>query len=109
MINWKVKNARRETQTGLVTMVNVVLVAEQNGVIVEHEIDVVLPLKNADSPDFVPFEQLTESQVIDWVKQAMKAEGVAHAEADVQVKLQNKTTPAMADGVPWGLDTSKGI
>ena len=108
MIIWKIKNAKRHSDTGLVSLVSIDLIAQNSDLAIEHQIDIPLPPKDAASADFVPFEQLTEGQLIDWAKQAMKPEGVAYAESDATVKLQNKANPIMADGTPWDLNTSKG-
>lgn len=104
MITWKIKNTRRNVDTGLVTMVSVELSSSEENVSIEHQVDVALPLNDPASRDFVLFDQLTEDQVLDWAKQTLTAEGVASAEADAIAKLQQKISPITANGLPWVLN-----
>jgi hypothetical protein len=74
-----------------------------------YEFDVVTTSKaeNFVSVDFVggnftPFDQLTEAQVIDWVKSALGDAGVAETlaliDADIEAKLN---PPIIKINVPW--------
>ena len=56
---------------------------------------------DAASPDFIPFESLTEDTVIGWVKAAMGAETVAAHEANVAAQIEAAKAPKTAAGVPW--------
>ena len=51
------------------------------------------------SPDFTPYDQLTEEQVLGWVW----ADGVDQdaTEAALQANIDAQITPTTADGVPW--------
>ena len=51
------------------------------------------------SPDFVPYDQLTEEQVLGWVWN----DGVDKdaTETALQAKIDAQITPTTADGVPW--------
>lgn len=59
------------------------------------------PSKDPADPTFVPYEQLTEAQVIEWVKDAMGAEQVAAHEASVAAQIDAQKNPVSAAGVPW--------
>ena len=48
-----------------------------------------------------PFEQLTEAQVIGWVKEALGAETVAAHEAAVAAQIAEAKAPKVATGMPW--------
>lgn len=48
-----------------------------------------------------PYEQLTEAQVIGWVKESMGAETVAAHEANVAAQIAAAKAPVTAAGVPW--------
>ena len=50
---------------------------------------------------FVAFPQVTEAQVIEWVKAAMGPEGVAALEASLDAQIAAIQTPATATGMPW--------
>ena len=54
---------------------------------------------DASSPDFVPYDQLTEEQVLGWVWN----DGVDKdaTEAALQAKIDAQMNPTTADGVPW--------
>ena len=51
------------------------------------------------SPDYTPYEDVTESQVLDWVW----ADGVDKdaIEASLQAKIDGQINPTQAAGVPW--------
>ena len=48
-----------------------------------------------------PYEQLTEAQVIGWVKEALGAETVAAHEANVAAQIAAAKAPVVTAGVPW--------
>ena len=48
-----------------------------------------------------PFEQLTEAQVIGWVKAALGEETVAAHEAAVAAQIAEAKEPKVATGMPW--------
>ena len=52
---------------------------------------------------FVAFPQVTEAQVIQWIKDAMGTEGVAALEAGLDVQIAQIQTPSTATGMPWFL------
>jgi hypothetical protein len=52
--------------------------------------------------DLIPFADLTEEQVIGWVKEKLGDEAVANVEATLQDQLDEKHAPTKAAGVPWG-------
>jgi len=53
--------------------------------------------------DFVAFPQVTETQVIGWIQDAMGSEGVASLEASLDAQIAAIKTPATATGMPWFL------
>lgn len=59
------------------------------------------PAKDPEDPTFVPYSQLTEAQVVAWVKDAMGQDQVAAHEAAVQAQINAKLNPTSAAGVPW--------
>ena len=53
---------------------------------------------DASSPDFVPYEDLTEADVLAWVW----ADGFKDATEDaLQAKIDAEKNPTTASGVPW--------
>lgn len=59
------------------------------------------PAKDPADSGFVPYEQLTEAQVLGWVKEQMGEETVAAHEAAVQAQIDAQANPTTAAGVPW--------
>ena len=56
---------------------------------------------DATATGFVAFPQVTETQVINWIKAAMGTEGVASLEASLDAQIAAIKTPATATGMPW--------
>ena len=54
-------------------------------------------------PDnLIPFADLTEDVVIDWVKEALGGdEKIAEVEAALQARIDEMITPTKEAGVPW--------
>jgi hypothetical protein len=52
--------------------------------------------------DFTPFEKLTETQVIDWVKSGLGDAGIAETLAVIDADIQAKLNPPIVKmNVPW--------
>jgi len=55
-----------------------------------------------ERPDtLIPFDDLTEDMVINWVKEKFGDEKVSEIEAALQSQLDEKHAPTKASGVPW--------
>jgi len=53
---------------------------------------------DADSDGFVAFEDLTESQVLEWVYEALDKEAV---EASLATQIEAQKAPVTMVGLPW--------
>lgn len=52
--------------------------------------------------DLIPFSELTEEQVVGWLKQALGGDDkVAEIEAALQAQLDEQHAPTKAQGLPW--------
>ena len=60
-----------------------------------------LPHKDHTDPTFIPYQDLTETQVIEWVKEEMGANQVSAYEAAVQGQIDAQINPSTASGTPW--------
>jgi len=49
----------------------------------------------------VAYEDITEAQVVEWVKKAMGAEQLAELEANLDSQIEALKNPTQAAGVPW--------
>lgn len=59
------------------------------------------PAKDPSDPSFIPYDQLTEAQVLQWVFDAMGADTVAAHETNVAAQIAAQKNPTTAAGVPW--------
>jgi hypothetical protein len=66
-----------------------------------YEGSVDLPLKNASDDSFIPFESLSESQVVEWVKTQCGEDNMNIWYEELKTKVQNQKTPLIANGLPW--------
>lgn len=48
---------------------------------------------------FVPFEDLTEAMVIEWVKDSLDVDAI---EAGLTAQIEDQKAPKVVAGVPWG-------
>ena len=53
---------------------------------------------DASAPDFVPFDQLTEADVLAWVWSSMDKDAT---EAALTAKIEEQKAPQTVAGVPW--------
>lgn len=58
------------------------------------------------SKSFIPYEDLTEENCIDWVKADLGSESVASIEARISSDLDEQVNPTDAAGVPWATETT---
>ncbi len=54
---------------------------------------------DSESPDFVPFEELTEADVIGWLE--AKEDWAAELEQRLDAELDRLKNPPVLHGVPW--------
>ena len=56
---------------------------------------------DASSPDFVPYDQLTEANVLAWVWSSMDKDAT---EAALAAKIEEQKAPATVSGLPWAAE-----
>ena len=58
------------------------------------------------SSTFIPFEELTEAIVLEWVKTTVGEEKITEIETSMETRLEEriekKTNPEFLTGTPWG-------
>ena len=55
-----------------------------------------------NKPDYVPYADLTEAQVVEWVQASLGAETVAATEENVLQQIENqKNPPIVTPPLPW--------
>jgi hypothetical protein len=58
-------------------------------------------LGEPDSSSFIPFNQLTKEEVVNWVLSALGVDQVVSIEESLHNQIQQKLHPTSAVGVPW--------
>jgi hypothetical protein len=60
-----------------------------------------VPAKDPSDPTFIPFDQLTEAEVKQWVLQTMGEEQVAALQTNLNKQIESQKHPVTATGLPW--------
>lgn len=101
---WQIVNLKRTPDTELVFEVTYVMnfTHEQES---DRHVGVITFTGNASDPAFVPYEELTEAIVKQWIEDKLGAEKIAEIEASMLAKLQvqhnKRTNPEYLMGTPW--------
>lgn len=94
-IKWKIKSLERLIETGAVTCVHFYVYVDDNG---EPYAETSVQKLDLTGEVTTPYADLTETQVIGWVKDALGAEAVTAAETGA---AQYIPTTGHAEGLPW--------
>jgi len=101
---WKIAQLKRIPDTGLVTYVTYIMNFELEGEI-DRLVGSITLTGDVNDPDFIPFENLTEEDVIAWVQADLGAVEISTIEADYQAQLEerilNNQNPEFLEGTPW--------
>jgi hypothetical protein len=60
-----------------------------------------VPAKDPSDPTFIPFDQLTEAEVKQWVLDTMGEEQVEALQANLAGQIEALKHPTQATGLPW--------
>ena len=101
--NWKIAGMKRIDATGLVVDVTYIFNAEEDG-IMDRKVGNVTFSGSPSEPGYIPYEDLTESDVLGWVYAKLGSEKVA-IETSVTTRVQELVTQKQqnpySQGVPW--------
>jgi hypothetical protein len=100
-MEWKVVQLDRVPATGEIKTVHWEVVEAQGAVNGKSYGTCDLIPKSASDPTFIPYENLTQAQVIQWVKDSLGPDEVAKYEASVQRQIDAQKAPALTSGLPW--------
>lgn len=67
------------------------------------------PEPNPEDPNFIPYENLTEEQVVTWVKDKLGEEEVTRIETRLIQEASEKLTPTELSGTPWQAATEAPV
>lgn len=93
-ITWSIDNLDRQTTDGLVTTAHWRVSAVDG----EHTAGAYGSVGFTRGDDFIPFEELTEAQVLAWVKAQLEVEQIEAALAQI---IAEQKLPTKVSGTPW--------
>ena len=99
-ITWNIVNMERELNDGFVIVAHWTCTASQDMQSAQVYGSQSFPYDPSE-PGFIPYDQLTEAEVIGWVQTAMGPETVAATEANAEQQLNQLINPTTANGLPW--------
>jgi hypothetical protein len=102
-MNWKISQLDRSLPDGMVLTAHWNVSKTDGAASGSVYGTVSFAAKDPSDPDFIPYDKLTEAQVVGWVKEAMGADQVAAHEAAVQAQIDKQLNPTSASGVPWAV------
>lgn len=101
---WKIAQLKRNPTNGLVFEVTFIMNFELENETDRHVGSVELTGDPA-SPSFVPYEELTEAIVLNWVKEELTQTKITEietsAEARLEDRIEKKANPEFLIGTPW--------
>lgn len=100
-MNWTISQLERTLPDGVVYIAHWRLTKEQDGKVGTAYGTVSFPAKDPSDPEFVPYDQLTEAVVVEWVKAALGTEQVTALETSVQEQINTQLNPTTCAGLPW--------
>ena len=56
---------------------------------------------DSSKEDFIPYEDLTEEVVVQWVKDKLGEEYITNLEAGLAAQIEDQKAPKVASGLPW--------
>jgi hypothetical protein len=102
--NWKILNLKRVPSNDLVTQVSYVINFKLENQEDRHIGSIELEGDVTD-PNFIPYENLTEAKVLEWVKSSIGEEKITELETSFSTRLQERidriNNPEFLQGTPW--------
>lgn len=95
---WKIANLERETADGFVFTAHYTVDVEDG----TYRAGAYGSIGFERPETLIPFADLTEEQVIEWVKEALGSEKVLEIGEALLNQLSEQRQPTKAAGVPWG-------
>jgi len=95
---WAIANLERQTESGKITTAHYTVSAQSDDLVYSAGAYGSLGF---DGDITTPYSEVTESQVIGWVQDALGEEKVGEVEAALQAQIDEQRAPTKAAGVPW--------
>ena len=96
---WKIAQLERETADGFVFTAHYTVDAVSDDQVYRSGAYGSIGFERPEK--LIPYSDLQEEQIVQWVKDALTAEKVAEVEAALQQQLDDQRSPRVAAGVPW--------
>ena len=98
---WKIYNLERITTSGFVTDVTYACESSYNGVSTRSIGNMLLSGSDSE-PGFIPYEDLTESEVLGWVNAGIDEAAVEITNsASIAATIVAQAAITSSDGIPW--------
>ena len=94
---WKIAQLERETADGFVFLSHYTVDAKDDA----YSAGAYGSIGFERPENLIPFADLTEDEVIGWVKEALGTDKVDEVEAALQNQIDQQRNPTKAAGVPW--------
>ena len=95
---WHIANLERETEDGFVYTAHYTIDAKDD----VYSAGAYGSIGFERPEELIPFSELTEEQVIDWVKEALGSDKVLEIGQALLNQINEQRNPTKAAGVPWG-------
>lgn len=100
-MNWKIENTKRLKDNDLIIEVAYRVLAKNSGIIADHKGKVTLT-GDSEAPDFIPFKDLTEAQVLQWVKDLVDVTAIeSQVQSALDAKVAKRESREVLSGLPW--------
>lgn len=97
---FKITNMDRLTPTGFVCTVHWTA-SQTDGDYTAVPIYSTVSFTEQPGQTLIPYDELTEATVVEWVKASLGAEGVAAVDAALANNIAAQKNPPVATGTPW--------
>jgi len=101
---WRIVNVKRKPDSGLIFEVTYIMnfkLEEET----DRKVGMLVLEGDPESEGLIPFEDLTEENIIDWVKTDLGEEEISKIESEHQTRMQEridkKNNPEFLNGLPW--------
>lgn len=102
--NWTIVDVKRKPDTGLVFEVTYIMNFKLENK-EDRRVGMVTLVGDASDPNFVPFSELTEEVVLNWVQSEMGQEEITRIQTEMETRLQERIdrekNPEFLQGLPW--------
>ena len=96
--NWTIPTCEHEVATGGITVAHWRVTAV-DGDYTASAYGTAGFTPDASAPDFTPYDQATEAEVLGWVWESVDK---AETEANLAAQIETQKAPVTAAGTPWG-------